>query len=105
MSQMTIYKLLQQKTQLTRREITENKIAQNIFLYNDPREMINHDHLLISTKDQSKESLINSGNLIMKQIGSLQGPLQVNSQSMMTNYQTHQSKYRKQQNSSSVPKI
>jgi len=38
-SQMSLLRQLQNRTNMTRREITENRIIQNILIHNDPKDL------------------------------------------------------------------
>jgi|LauGreDrversion4_2_1035121.scaffolds.fasta_scaffold165431_2 hypothetical protein len=46
---------------MTRREITENRIIQNILLNNDPKELQVYEDIFISTRSASSEALLAMG--------------------------------------------
>ena len=54
---------------MTRREITENRIIQNILLHNDPKDMSNFNDLYISTRAEAsniESALLGAGLMITK---------------------------------------
>lgn len=56
-SQLSLLRQLQNRTNMTRREITENRIIQNILIHNDPKDVQIHDDLFISTRSFNSEHL------------------------------------------------
>lgn len=60
-SQMSLLRQLQNRTNMTRREITENRIIQNILLHNDPKELQTYSDIYISTRSATSEALLAIG--------------------------------------------
>ncbi|CDW78455.1 wd repeat-containing protein 87 [Stylonychia lemnae] len=111
-SQLTLLRQLQSKTNMTRRDITEGRIIQNILLHNDPREQQVHDDIYISTRGD--KDLFGSQSFIYKTVHNpnkqpqtIQQQYQMNSVSIISSGQKNHtsSAKNKRSNTHSLPRI
>lgn len=98
---------------MTRREITENRIIQNILLHNDPREVQTYEDIYVSTRGGDTDPNSASQYMLKQTIGGIHGGfnMQPNSTSVMsasfkgTPGITNSAKPQKRSNTHSLPRI
>eukprot|EP00347_Sterkiella_histriomuscorum_P010595 403375671 len=112
-SQMSLLRQLQNKTNMTRRDITEGKIISNILMHNDPREIQQYDDIFISTRND--QDIFGNQSFIAKTLGQNSGQKngqqqflqqQQNSISIMSGSQKYGSASKQKRNyTHSLPRI